>query len=72
MFKTKRYKQIVDSQLLNSIVTCKQEWKKVEHARQQCVETTDALRYKEMLSKNIYMFLLKEARNRNLHHIRYH
>ena len=67
----KKQKKEADQALLDAIFRVEAEWKKmlqlVEHSVEPLYETRDRLQ----LSEAKYMFLLKEAKERNISLLRY-
>lgn len=65
MRKKTRKKQ-VDQELLEAIYTLQTEWHRIESIVEESIEPMDRSLYKEKLAKAKYLFLLREARERNV------
>lgn len=63
--------RIVDQDLLNAIFVLEDEWQKLRDIVDRSVDPLDESRYKLKLSEGLYMFLLKEAKNRKISALRY-
>lgn len=70
MRRKKRKKQ-VDLELLHAIYTLQIEWQRIEAIVEESIEPTDRSLYKEKLARSKYLFLLREARTRNLNAAKY-
>ncbi|MFD1039911.1 YaaL family protein [Virgibacillus byunsanensis] len=64
-------KRDVDVQLLDSIFIIDREWKQIQSLLEKSVEPTESGIAKEEISRANYLFLLREARRRNISAIRY-
>ncbi|WP_068675884.1 YaaL family protein [Oceanobacillus sp. Castelsardo] len=60
-------KKDVDAELLHSIYQLESEWKQIRSIMEHSVEASQIGRLQESLAQAKYIFLLKEARHRNLH-----
>ncbi|RFA35899.1 hypothetical protein CAI16_06615 [Virgibacillus dokdonensis] len=59
-------KRDVDRELLNTLKELELEWKQIESIVSKSVEFTLEGNYWERVARAKYMYLLKEARHRNL------
>ena len=64
--KKRKIRQHVDEQLLLIIYQLQWDWKETESIVEQSIEPSDDFIYKNKLVKAKYLFLLREARRRNL------
>ncbi|NLI67340.1 MAG: YaaL family protein [Bacilli bacterium] len=71
MKKRAKAERIVDQDLLNAIFVLEDEWQKLRDIVDRSVDPLDESRYKLKLSEGLYMFLLKEAKNRKISALRY-
>lgn len=60
-------KKDVDMKLIDSIYQLELEWKQIRSIMEHSVEASHTGRLQESLAQAKYIFLLKEARHRNLH-----
>lgn len=67
----KRSKRDMDKQLLNAIFTVEEEWKQIQTIVDESIDPSDMTLYRVSLEQAKYMFLLKEARHRNISAVRY-
>ena len=64
--RKKARKKATDEELLDAIYTLQREWQRIEAIVEDSIEPVDRSLYKEKLAKAKYLFLLREARQRNL------
>lgn len=69
--RRKTRKKQVDEELLEAINTLQTEWQRIEAIIEESIEPMDRSLYKEKLAKAKYLFLLREARERNVTAIKY-
>ncbi len=70
--RRKKIKKEIDEQLLDVLIAMNQEWKQLQYLVENSIEPTDEVIYKEMLAKAKYLFLLREAKERNITAIRFY
>lgn len=59
-------KRDMDEQLLEAIFALQREWKQIESLVERSIEPTPDGQNKEALARAKYLFLLREARHRNI------
>lgn len=59
-------KKDVDAEILDVIFVLEREWKKIQSIGAQSIERTAYSRYIESLARAKYLYLLREARHRNM------
>lgn len=64
-------KRYVDQALLNSIFEIEREWKHIQSIAAKSIDPTDFSSIYEKLAREKYLFLLREARHRNISAVRY-
>lgn len=69
--RRKLKKRKIDEQLLDSIVTTKQEWQQIQLIVEKSIDPTDKVIYRQKLAQAKYLFLLREAKKRNISAIRF-
>lgn len=69
--RRKTRKKKIDQELLDAIYTLQHEWQRIEAIVEDSIEPMERSVYKEKLAKAKYLFLLREARKRNLNADRY-
>lgn len=69
--RKKGNKRDMDKQLLNAIFTVESEWKQIQSIVDESIDPSDMSLYRVSLEQAKYMFLLKEARHRNISAVRY-
>ena len=69
---TKRLKKReIDAHLLNTINKLKDEWQQIQSIVEKSIDPADSSLYQQSLARAKYLFLLREARHRNLSAKRY-
>lgn len=69
--RRKTKKRILDEHLLNTIIKLKDEWQQIQSIVEKSIEPADASLYQQSIARAKYLFLLREARHRNLSAKRY-
>lgn len=69
--KRKRLQRETDRSLLDSIFVLESEWKQIQSIIDNSIEPMDESRYRLQLSQAKYMYLLKEAKRRNINYLQY-
>ncbi|SET74494.1 Protein of unknown function [Oceanobacillus limi] len=69
--KRKKRKREVDESLLDSLFTIEKEWKQIKSIVDQSIDPTIDGKNSELIAQAKYLFLLREARERNISAIRY-
>lgn len=69
--RRKRLERKMDRALLDAIFVLEAEWKQIQSIIENSIETTDENRYRLQLAEAKYIFLLKEAKHRDLSYLRY-
>lgn len=69
--RRKAIKRKIDEQLLEAIISMKQEWQQIGLIIEKSIEPTEEIMFNESLAKAKYLFLLREARYRELTAIRF-
>lgn len=69
--RKKTRKKKTDEELLHAIYTLQHEWQRIEAIIEDSIEPMERSVYKEKLARAKYLFLLREARKRNLNADRY-
>lgn len=69
--RRKKRKRQVDEQLLEAIFTVEREWKRVQSIVEQSIEPTIDGQNRVAIAQAKYMFLLREAKRRQLNALRY-
>ncbi|GEN31252.1 hypothetical protein HNQ35_001757 [Cerasibacillus quisquiliarum] len=69
--RRKKRKRQVDEQLLEAIFTVEQEWKRVQSIVEQSIEPTVEGQNRVAIAQAKYVFLLREAKRRQLNALRY-
>lgn len=64
-------KREVDEHLLDTIFKLKHEWQQIQSIVEKSIEPADSSVYQQNLAQAKYLFLLREARHRNLSARRY-
>lgn len=64
--RKKAKKKEIDEHLLNTIIKLKNEWQQIQSIVEKSIEPADSSLYQQSLSRAKYLFLLREARHRNL------
>lgn len=64
-------KRDVDTELLETIFTLERKWKHLQSIMEKSIEPKEKGIYEEKVARAKYIFLLKEARYRNISAIRY-
>ncbi len=64
-------KRELDEHLLNTIIKLKDEWQQIQSIVEKSIEPADSSLYQQSLARAKYLFLLREARHRNLSAKRY-
>lgn len=64
-------KRDVDKQLLDAIFKIEREWKQIQNIVEKSIDPHDSSLQYEKLSREKYLFLLREARHRKISAIRY-
>lgn len=64
--RKKARKKEIDEELLDAIYTLQREWQRIESIVDASIEPMERSLYKEKLAKAKYLFLLREARERNV------
>ncbi|MHA6252947.1 YaaL family protein [Oceanobacillus sp. CAU 1775] len=59
-------KNHIDAQLLKSIFTLEREWKQIQSLGAQSFDRTEESKAMERIARAKYLYLLREARKRNL------
>jgi hypothetical protein len=59
-------KRELDEHLLNTIMKLKNEWQQIQSIVERSIEPMDSSLYQQNLAQAKYLFLLREARHRNL------
>lgn len=70
MRRGRRQRRFVDEDLLNVIFTKEDEWRNLRDIVDRSVDPLDEARYKLKLTEAMYMFLLKEAKQRKISALR--
>lgn len=70
--RRKARKKEIDRNLLGTIYTLQHEWQRIQSIVEDSIEPTERSLHQEKLAKAKYLFLLREARERNLSARRYH
>lgn len=63
-------KQHIDIELLDAIFALEKDWKQIQEIGAQSIERTGESRSIETLARARYLFLLREARHRNVSALR--
>lgn len=69
--RRKARKKAIDENLLHTIYSLQSEWKKIASIVEESIDPSDRSLYQEKVARAKYIFLLQEARQRNLSAIRY-
>lgn len=69
--RRKKRKRLADEQLLDAIFNLEREWKQIQAVVERSIEPTEDSVQELRLAQAKYMFLLKEARHRNLNALSY-
>lgn len=69
--KKKKLQREVDRSLLDSIFVLEAEWKKIQSIMENSIEPMDESRYRLQLAQAKYMYLLKEAKRRDVNYLQY-
>ncbi|HEY4599864.1 MAG TPA: YaaL family protein [Cerasibacillus sp.] len=69
--RRKKRKRQVDEQLLGAIFTVEREWKRVQSIVEQSIEPTIDGQNRVAIAQAKYMFLLREAKRRQINALRY-
>ncbi|HLR08614.1 MAG TPA: YaaL family protein [Bacillota bacterium] len=64
-------KRDIDKALLESIFVLEREWKQIQSIMEKSVETTEESLYMEHLAQAKYLFLLREAKRRQISALMY-
>ncbi|TRM11088.1 DUF2508 family protein [Lentibacillus cibarius] len=67
----KKKKREVDEQLLDAIVEMESSWKQIQEIIEKSIEPTEEIFYIQNLTRENYLFLLREAKWRKISAIRY-
>lgn len=59
-------KKELDEHLLNTIIKLKNEWQQIQSIVDKSIEPADSSLYQQSLAQAKYLFLLREARHRNI------
>ena len=70
--RRKAKKKEVDLELLHTIYKLQWEWKQIQNLVDNSIEPMEESLYKQSIAQSKYLFLLREARYRDLSAIRYH
>ncbi|HEX6593288.1 MAG TPA: YaaL family protein [Bacillota bacterium] len=70
--RRKRQKREIDELLLDDIFRTQHEWKQLSSIMNQSIEPTEEGKFREAVAQAKYLFLLREARRRNLSAIQLH
>ncbi|MFD1708125.1 YaaL family protein [Siminovitchia sediminis] len=66
MFKKHKLQKEFDHRLIDLLEKKKREWDEQKHLLRLSYEPQDELQYRTLMAKSKYLFLLKEARKRNI------
>lgn len=69
--RKQKQKREVDELLLDAIFSVEKEWKQIKSLIDRSIEPTFEGNSTEKLARSKYLFLLKEAKHRNISAIRY-
>ncbi|HLS60351.1 MAG TPA: YaaL family protein [Virgibacillus sp.] len=69
--RRKARKLEIDQQLLDTIYKVQREWQQIESFVENSVEPSNEIIYTQNLAQAKYLFLLREARHRNVNASRY-
>lgn len=69
--KKKKLQRELDRSLLESIFVLEAEWKQIQSIMANSIEPMDESRYRLQLSQAKYMYLLKEAKRREINYLHY-
>lgn len=69
--KKKLSKQYVDKHLLETIYKVQWQWKRRDVIVENSIEASDVAHYDRSLAQAKYLFLLREARHRNVNAVQY-
>lgn len=69
--KRKKYKEMLDRELLDAIFKYEAEWKRLHEAVERGVDPLIENRNRYLLVQSQYMFLLREAKRRDITYLRY-
>lgn len=69
--KRKKLQRETDRSLLDSIFVLESEWKQIQSIIESSIEPMDESRYRLQLSQAKYIYLLKEAKRRNINYLQY-
>lgn len=59
-------KEHVDAELLHAIFVIEKEWKQIRELGEKSIERSDESRAAEKIAQAKYLYLLREARRRNV------
>lgn len=61
----------MDKELLQVLFQAEKEWKQIQNIIKQSVSPTEYAYVQEACARSKYLFLLREARHRNVHALKY-
>lgn len=64
-------KKDMDQELLEALFQAEKEWKKLQFILKQSVSPSEGGSVHEAAARSKYLFLLREARHRNVHALQY-
>ncbi|HLQ97688.1 MAG TPA: YaaL family protein [Candidatus Dormibacteraeota bacterium] len=64
--KKRLKKREIDEHLLNTINKLRDEWQQIQSIVEKSIDPADSSVYQQSLARAKYLFLLREARHRNL------
>ena len=64
--KKRLKKRELDEHLLNTINKLRDEWQQIQSIVEKSIDPADSSLYQQSLARAKYLFLLREARHRNL------
>lgn len=64
-------KRDIDRQLLDALYTVEQEWKQISSIVEKSIEPSMDGKFREAVAQTKYLYLLREARRRNLNALNY-
>lgn len=69
--KKRLKKKEIDEHLLSTINKLRDEWQQIQSIVEKSIDPVDSSLYQQSLARAKYLFLLREARHRNLNAKRY-
>lgn len=69
--RRKKLQKETDRALLDSIFSLEAEWKQIQFVMENSIEPMEESRYQLQMAQAKYVYLLKEAKHRNVNYFQY-